>query len=86
MRRREVASFQAIHDSRAHFTRAGNFATPANAIAVLEHVLVRLDAAAALHQRQERLVHRQRLATGLPITRSVITEVAAWLIEQPSAS
>ena len=25
-----MASFQAIHDSSAHFTRAGNFATPAN--------------------------------------------------------
>ena len=60
-----MASFQAIHDSSAHFTREGNFATPANAIAVLQDLFVRLDGALALHQGQELAVHLHRVVDGL---------------------
>ena len=81
-----MASFQAIHDSSAHLTRAGNFATPANAMpssrtsssgstVPLPCIRVRnsswIDIASS---------------TFLPITRSVITDAEACEIEQPTAS
>ena len=81
-----MASFQAIHGSSAHFTRAGNFATPAKAMpssstsssgstVPLPCIRVRKLSCTAIAS-----------ATGLPITRSAITEVAACEIEQPIAS
>src|SRR5262249_12909976 len=81
-----VASFQAVQDSRAHLIRAGNLATPAKAMPSsstsssgstwpLPCISVRNSSWIAIAS-----------STGLPITRSVITEAAAWEIEQPSAS
>ena len=81
-----VASFHAIQPSSAHFTRAG-YATPGEGDAVLEHVLVGLELAPALHERRgtPRDV-RSASSTCLPMTRSVMTDVLAWLIEQPCPS
>ena len=81
-----VASFQAIHDSSAHLTRAGNLATPAKAMpssstsssgttVPLPCIRVRNSSWIAIAS-----------STGLPITRSVITEALACEIEQPTAS
>src|SRR3954449_1161866 len=81
-----VASFQAIQDSRAHLIRAGNLATPANAMPSsstsssgstwpLPCIRVRNSSWIA-----------NASSTGLPMTRSVITDAAACEIEHPSAS
>ena len=81
-----VASFHAIHDSNAHLTRAGNFATPAKATpssrtsssgSTLPRPCIRV-----------RKLSWMAIAssTGLPISSSVITEVDACEIEQPTAS
>ena len=81
-----TASFQAIHDSSAHLIRAGNLATPAKAMPSsrtsssgttwpLPCIRVRKLSCTAMAS-----------ATGLPITRSAITEAEAWEMEQPRAS
>ncbi len=81
-----VASFQAIHDSSAHFTRAGNFATPAKAMpsssTSSSGSTVPLPCIRARNSPWIFIAS----STVLPMTRSVITEVAACEIEQPSAS
>ena len=77
------ASVNAIQPSSAHLTRAGYFETPAKAMASSRTSSSRLAAARELHHLAERLVRREGVATGWPITRSVITDVEAWLIEQP---
>src|SRR5262249_23692267 len=83
---RAVASFQAIHDSRAHLIRAGYLDTPANATASPS---VSSSGSASpldcIRRRNSSLTFMASL-TGLPISRSVSIEALAWLIEQPSAS
>ena len=55
--------------------RAGYFETPGERDRVLEHVLVGLELPLRLHQLEERVADRPSpRSTGLPITRSVITE------------
>ena len=66
--------------------RAGNFATPAKAMPSSRISSSGSTLPRALHQLDERLVGLEGLVTGWPMTRSAITEAAAWLIEQPSAS
>ncbi len=65
---------------------AGNFATPAKAMPSSSTSSSGSHLPLALHQLEECLVGVQGLISGRPITRSVSTEVDAWLIEQPSAA
>lgn len=81
-----VASFQAIQGSRAHFTRAGNFATPAKAIPSSS-----TPSSGSTEPRPCISDWNSRCtaiasSTLLPISSSVITDAAAWLIEHPSAA
>ena len=84
---RDVASFHAIHDSRAHFTRAGNFATPAKAMpssstsssgSTCPRPCIRVRNSSCTASAS---VDRAGRSPGRSSPRS-----AAWLIEQPSAS
>ncbi len=81
-----MASFQAIHDSSAHLTRAGNFATPANAIpssrTSSSGSTVPLPCIRARNSPWIDIAS----STFLPMTRSAITEAAACEMEQPTAS
>ena len=81
-----VASFQAIHDSSAHFTRAGNLATPANAMPSSR----RSSSGSTWPLPCMRVRNSSWIAiassTGLPMTRSVITDAEACEMEQPRAS
>src|SRR6185437_348391 len=82
----DVASFQAIHESNAHFTRAGYFDTPVNATAssrtsssgVTRPLL-------CINATNSRCATRP-VSMSRPMTRSVRTEALAWLIEQPALS
>ena len=81
-----VASFQAIQPSSAHLIRAGYFDTPANATASS-----RTSSSGSscpldfISSRKASSIFIASL-TGLPITRSVMTDALAWLIEQPRDS
>src|SRR4029077_14989763 len=81
-----VASFHAIQPSRAHLIRAGYFDTPAKATASSSTPSSGspwpLD---CMSSRNASLISMAS-ATGLPMTRSLMTEALAWLIEQPSGS
>ncbi len=81
-----MASFQAIQPSSAHLIRAGYFDTPANATASSRTSssgsTCPLD---CISSRKASPILMASL-TGLPITRSVITDALAWLIEQPRES
>src|SRR5690606_10276265 len=81
-----VASFQAIQASRAHLTRAGNFATPAKAMpspntsssgSTLPRPCISPGKAAWTTAASR---------TGRPLRSPGSTEVDAWLMEQPSAA
>src|SRR5689334_3685239 len=83
---RATASLNAIQPSRAHFTRAGYLETPANAMpspmtSSSPAILPRL---CAISWKDSRI--RNASSTLLPTTRSVSTDVDAWLIEQPRDS
>src|ERR1700733_5660781 len=81
-----VASFQAIQPRSAHLIRAGYFDTPANATASS-----RTSSSGSscpldfISSRKASSIFIASL-TGLPITRSVMTDALAWLIEQPRDS
>src|ERR1700683_4880536 len=81
-----VASFQAIQPSSAHLIRAGYLDTPANATASSSTSSSGdpwpLD---CMSPRNAWLIVIASV-TGLPMTRSLMTDALAWLIEQPSAS
>ena len=81
-----MASFQAIHDSSAHFTRAGNLATPANAMPSSR--TSSSGSTVPLPCMRVRNVSWTDIASssGLPITRSASTDAEACEIEQPTAS
>src|SRR5262249_55082321 len=81
-----VASFQAIQPSRAHFIRAGYFDTPANATASSSRPSSGCPAPLDCMSSRKAWLIVMASATGLPMTRSLITEALAWLIEQPSES
>src|SRR6185437_2933507 len=53
---------------------------------VLEHLLVRLEVPLDCISRRNSSCTATASSTGLPTTRSVSTEVDAWLIEQPAPS
>ena len=81
-----VASFHAIQESNAHFTRAGNLATPAKAIPSSR--TSSSGSTVPLPCMSSRKVWWIDIAssTGLPITRSVSTEADACEMEQPTLS
>src|SRR5690242_6523803 len=81
-----VASFHAIQESRAHFTRAGNLATPANAMPSSR--TSSSGSTCPLPCMSSRKVWWIPMAssTGLPITRSVSTDAEACEMEQPTLS
>src|SRR6266487_1750679 len=87
---RAVASFQAIQPSSAHLIRAGYLATPAKAIASSRASSSLSSSASTSPRDRIRARKSSPMAiaplTVFPMTRSVITEALAWLIEQPSAS
>lgn len=88
---RAVASFHAIQPSSAHLIRDGYLDTPANATASSSTVSKNAVSSGSdwpLDFISSRNASPIRIAssTGLPITRSLITEALAWLIEQPSGS
>src|SRR6478736_2424041 len=81
-----VASFHAIQESNAHFTRAGNLATPAKAMPSSR--TSSSGSTCPLPCMSSRNVWWICIAssTGLPITRSVSTEADACEMEQPTES
>ena len=84
-----TALFIAIQPSSAHLTRAGYFDTPSNATASSSS-----SSSASVSSACPRDCISSRnfccsasaSSTGLPTTSSLITDVDAWLIEQPSPS
>src|ERR1700744_1031775 len=77
------ASLNAIQPNSAHFTRAGYFATPANATPSPS-----TSSSPAIFPRDDTIPVNavtvfSACPTLCPITCSVSTDVAAWLIEQP---
>ena len=66
--------------------RAGNFATPANAMPSSRTSSSGSTLPWPCISARNASWVASALSTGWPMTRSVITEAAAWLIEQPSAS
>src|SRR6478735_4238637 len=81
-----VASFHAIQESNAHFTRAGNLATPAKAMPSSR--TSSSGSTCPLPCMSSRKVWWISIArpTGLPMTRSVSTDADAWEMEQPTES
>ncbi len=66
--------------------RAGNFATPAKAIPSSRTSSSGSTLPRPCISSTNASWVSKALVTGWPMTRSAITEAAAWLIEQPSAS
>src|SRR3712207_2668368 len=81
-----VASFHAIHPSSAHLTRAGNFATPANATPSSSTSSSGSTPPRPCMSSRNASCTSNASATRLPTTRSLRTLTDAWLIEQPRAS
>ena len=83
---RAVASFHAIQPSSAHLMRAGYLDTPANATASSRMSSSGLACPLDCISVRKASLILIASPTGLPITRSVITDALAWLIEQPRES
>src|SRR5699024_2280927 len=83
---RATASASADHPSRAHFTRAGNFATPANAMPSSSRSssgsMRPCPCISSVNSSRRPIA----CSTVPPMTSSVITEVEACEMEQPTVS
>ena len=83
---RAVASFHAIQPSSAHLIRAGYFDTPANATASSSRSSSGCPAPLDCMSLRNPWLTAIASSTLLPMTRSVMTDALAWLIEQPRES
>src|ERR1700677_4111327 len=79
-----VASFHAIQPSRAHLILAGYFETPTNATASSSTSSSGSPVPLDCMSSRNAWLMAMASPTGLPMTRSLITDALAWLIEQPS--
>src|SRR5215469_9678705 len=83
---RAVASFQAIQQSNAHLMRAGYFDTPSKATASPRTSSSGSAAPRDCIRARNSSLTAIASATVFPMIRSAMTDVLAWLIEQPSVS
>jgi len=81
-----AASLNADQPSRAHFTLAGNWATPTNATASSSRSSSGSNEPIECIISVNSACNASASSTDLPITRSLMTEVDAWEIEQPTPS
>src|SRR3984957_18170206 len=81
-----VASFHAIQPSNAHLILAGYLDTPANATASSSTPSSGVPSPLDCMSPRNAWLSVMASVTGLPMTRSLMTAVLAWLIEQPSVS
>ena len=81
-----MASFQAIQPSRAHLIRAGYLATPANATPSPSTASSGSSSPLDCISRRNSSASVIASGTVLPMISSLITDVLAWLIEQPRLS